>query len=73
MKTIAIAFLLLWLSSFAAAQIGGTGTIGPTFNRHFPFVGGMGSGGGTPVTCSNSLDFSDGCNSQYLSLFKGMI
>lgn len=33
------------------------------------------TGGGNPVppSCSNSLDFSDQCNSQYLSLFKGMI
>ena len=28
---------------------------------------------GISTSCSNSLDFSDGCNSQYLVLFKGGI
>jgi len=29
---------------------------------------GMGTGGGVGPACSNSLDFSDGCNSQYITV-----
>jgi hypothetical protein len=40
---------------FCPGGIGGSSGFGPS------------SGGGiTPGSCSNSLDFSDGCNSQYL-------
>jgi hypothetical protein len=35
-------------------------------------VFGLAAGGGSspPATCGNALDFSDGCNSQYLGMMR---
>lgn len=68
--------LLLLLTAFsvtwgvtALAQIAGTGVTGPSFNRLEPTIAGtFGTGGGG---CSNALDFSASCNSQYLVLIFG--
>lgn len=75
MKFFVMALVFLGLLTGAAAQIAGSGsigTIGPTFHRR-DSTGGMGLGGGggsAPVVCSNKLDFSDQCNSQYIGVVQ---
>lgn len=34
-------------------------------------IGNGAPGGGPPVVCSNSLDFTDACNSQYITVVGG--
>ena len=54
---------LVWA---AAAQLAGTSTIGVDIGRRkFP-IAGYSSGGSAPGACSNKLDFSVSCNSQYV-------
>lgn len=67
--------LLLLLTVSASAQLAGSGANnGPSFPRRQNDFG-MGLAGTTgtgtpPPVCSNSLDFTDGCNSQYLSVMR---
>ncbi len=49
-------------------DFGGFGRLGAGLGKLGSQGKGGGGGGGPPPSCSNSLDFSDACNSQYIGL-----
>jgi len=59
----ATALIALLIAGAAFGQGVGLG-LGMDDARHRP------GGGGPPPACSNALDFSDGCNSQYLGMMR---
>jgi hypothetical protein len=69
MFRVLVLFILLCLLSTASAQflsngLGGAGLSGGLGN---PGIANGGSGG-NPPSCSNSLDFTKACNSQYITV-----
>lgn len=70
-RTLALIFLLAALA-FTARADGIGGAVGPTEGLGSGIGGqsgiavGSGGGGPPPAGCSNSLDFSKACNSQYI-------
>lgn len=74
MRTFLVASILALTVAVAYAQLGGFyGTHqGPVFDRNDHLGMGLGSyygtGGAPPPSCSNSLDFTDSCNSQYIGV-----
>lgn len=49
----------------------GTGVIAPMLpNESGAMVPNVPGSSAPPVTCSNALDFTDGCNSQYLGMMR---
>lgn len=70
MRLLLAAILLTSLfAGIAAAQLGnGLNLPNLQGGLNGPGIQSGGSGGNPPPACSNSLDFSDACNSQYIGV-----
>ena len=57
--------LIFTLTLIAFSSVAGSAPIGPSSIVPIGPSTGSGGGSGPPPTCSNSLDFTQACNSQY--------